>query len=109
LFLRYARDQGPALCDIALDHGPVLCRVHCPKTHEQFSSSFGNAEVISSDGRKLFINIFSKTTWKLFMNLQGTGILKKCCEEAFIAQVWARTCNLWIRRLMLYNCTTYSV
>jgi hypothetical protein len=31
--------------------------VHCPKTHEQFPSSFGNAEVISSDRRKLFINI----------------------------------------------------
>jgi hypothetical protein len=32
--------------------------VHCPKTHEQFQSCFGNAEVISSDRRKLFINIF---------------------------------------------------
>jgi hypothetical protein len=36
-------------------------RVHCPKTHEKFPSSFGNAEVISSDRRKLFINILSKT------------------------------------------------
>jgi hypothetical protein len=34
-------------------------QVHCPKTHEQFPSRFGNAEVISSDRRKLFINIFS--------------------------------------------------
>jgi hypothetical protein len=44
--------------------------LHCPKTHEQFPSSFGNAEVISSDffRRKLFINI------KLFMNLQGNAI-----------------------------------
>jgi hypothetical protein len=40
----------------------IYCTVHCPKTHEQFPSSFGNAEVISSDRRKLFINIFSKTT-----------------------------------------------
>jgi hypothetical protein len=32
--------------------------VHCPKTHEQFPNSFGNAELISSDRRKLFINIF---------------------------------------------------
>jgi hypothetical protein len=47
-------------------------------------SSFGNAEGISSDRRKLFINIFSKTTWKLFMNLQG--ILKKYCAKAFNAQ-----------------------
>jgi hypothetical protein len=29
-----------------------------PKTHDQFPSSFGNAEVISSGRRKLFINIF---------------------------------------------------
>jgi hypothetical protein len=33
--------------------------LHCTKTHEQFPSRFGNAEVISSDRRKLFINIFS--------------------------------------------------
>jgi hypothetical protein len=81
--------------------------VHCPKTHEQFPSSFGNAEVISSDRRKLFINIFSKTAWKLFMNLQG--ILKKYCAKAFNAQVWGQTYTLWIRKLMLYHCTTYSV
>jgi hypothetical protein len=34
------------------------------------------------------------------MNLQG--ILKKYCAKAFNAQVWARTYNLWIRKLMLY-------
>jgi hypothetical protein len=77
--------------------------IHCPKTHEKFPSSFGNAEVISSDRRKLFINIFSKTTWKLFITLQG--ILKKYCAKAFNAQVWARTYNLWIRRLMLLYTT----
>jgi hypothetical protein len=81
--------------------------LHCPKTHEQFPSSFGNAEVISSDRRKLFINIFSKTTWKLFMNLQG--ILKKYCAKTFNAHVWGRTYNIWIRKLMLYHCTTSSV
>jgi hypothetical protein len=32
--------------------------------------------VISSDRRKLFINIFSKTTWKLFMNLQEIQVQK---------------------------------
>jgi hypothetical protein len=41
------------------------CEMHCPKTHEKFPSSFGNAGVISSDRRKLFINIFPKTTWKI--------------------------------------------
>jgi hypothetical protein len=85
----------------------ALLRLHCPKTHEQFPSSFGSAEVISSDRRKLFINIFSKTTWKLFINLQG--ILMKYFAKAFDAQVSARTYNLCIRRLMLYSCTTYSV
>jgi hypothetical protein len=54
--------------------------MHCPKIHEKFSSSFGNAEVISSDRRKLFINIFSKTTWNLLINLEG--ILKKYCAKA---------------------------
>jgi hypothetical protein len=61
--------------------------MNCPKTHEQFPSSFGNAEVISSDRRKLFINILSENTWKLFINLQGT--LKKICAKAFNAHVWA--------------------
>jgi hypothetical protein len=88
------------LCEIGLKH------LHCPKTHEQFPSSFGNAEVISLDG-KLFIYIFSKTTWKLFSNLQG--ILKKYYAKAFNAQVWASIYNLWMRRLMLYNGTTSSV
>jgi hypothetical protein len=40
------------------------------------------------------------------MNLQG--ILKKYCAKAFNAQVWGRTYNLWIGKLMLYHCTTYS-
>jgi hypothetical protein len=39
----------------------------------------------------LLITIFSKTTWKLFINLQG--LLKKYCAKAFNAQVWARTYN----------------
>jgi hypothetical protein len=49
--------------------------IHCPKTHEKLPSSFGNAELISPDRRKLFINIFSKTTWKLFINVQGILVL----------------------------------
>jgi hypothetical protein len=38
---------------------PLYCQIfplHCPKTHEQFPSRFGNAEVISSDRRKLFMS-----------------------------------------------------
>jgi hypothetical protein len=64
-------------------------KLQVPKKSEV---QYGNAEVIFSDRRKFFINIFSKTTWKLFMNLQG--ILKKYCAKAFNAQVWARTYNL---------------
>jgi hypothetical protein len=45
--------------------------------------------VISWDRRKLSINIFSKTTWRMFINFQG--ILKKYCAKASNAQVWART------------------
>jgi hypothetical protein len=43
--------------------------VHCPETYEQFPSSFGNAEVTTSDGRNLFINFFFtiKTTTKAFL------------------------------------------
>jgi hypothetical protein len=47
-------------------------------------SSFGNAEVISSDRRKLFINSFSKTTWKLFIHLQGE---RNTVKKVFNAQV----------------------
>jgi hypothetical protein len=32
--------------------------MHCPKTHEQFPSRFGNAEVISSDRRKIVHKYF---------------------------------------------------
>jgi hypothetical protein len=78
---------------LTIVHLHVLLRnnkvnIHCPKPHEKFPSSFGKADVITSDRRKLFINIFSKTTWKLFINLQG--ILKKYGEKTFNAQVWAR-------------------
>jgi hypothetical protein len=51
---------------IGLNHASAfgmvpLQALHCPKTHEKCPSSFGNPEVISSDGRKLLLkNFFSK-------------------------------------------------
>jgi hypothetical protein len=54
----------------------------CPKTHEKFPISFGNAEVISSDRRKLFINIFSQNYLETFHKFTGDikEILRKSLQ-----------------------------
>jgi hypothetical protein len=44
---------------------------HCPKTHEKFPGSFANAEVISSDRRTLFINIFFQHHLETFHKFEG--------------------------------------
>jgi hypothetical protein len=50
---------------------------HCPKTHEQFPSSFvGNAEVISSDGRNMFIDFFPEVLYDFFYFTFFYDILK---------------------------------
>jgi hypothetical protein len=68
------RIKTKSLVEIPLFRAPqnihfVTTLLTLSQTQEKFPSSFGNAEVISSDRRKLFINILYKTIWKLFVNL----------------------------------------
>jgi hypothetical protein len=44
---------------------PPIALVHSPKSYDHFHGRTGNAEGNPSDGRKLFMLIFSRTTMKI--------------------------------------------